>query len=84
MPCGYANPTEIGARERFMLVVFIFRVRPLQVCSVLLRWAIPGPRLVERANSKVLTLFLYIGKTGEPYATAIPNIWEHIYLNQSF
>ena len=62
MPCGYANPTEIGARERFKLVVFIFRVRPLQVCSVLLRWAIPGPRLVERANSKVLTLFCISAK----------------------
>ena len=57
MPCGYVYPTNIGARERFDVVIFIFRVRPLQVCSVLLRWAIPEPRLVGRANSKVLTLF---------------------------
>ena len=59
MPCGYANPTEIGARERFNVGIFIFRVRPLQVCSVLLRWAIPGPRLVERAMVRFSRFFVY-------------------------
>ena len=58
MPCGYVYPTVIEARERFSIVIFIFRVRPLH-------FARSTPKGNTRAsisgmsNGKVLTHFFY-------------------------
>lgn len=61
MPCGYVYPTVIGARERFSIVIFIFRVRPLH-------FARSTPKGNTRAsisgmsNGKVLTLYYFPAK----------------------
>ena len=44
-----------------------------------------GAATTDIINIVRFSRFFYIPAEPEnPYATAIPNIWEHIYLNQSF
>ena len=61
MPCGYANPTEIGARERFKVGILIFRVRPLQFARST-KVGNAKASTSGTSNSKVLTLFCISAK----------------------